>query len=470
MQGSGNGYEMSINMNIQMISEIVSVNSPSHPSAFCSVIEGRTASGGFTFGKEPMTKDLIVMIEVLAPHEPRVCLEEDEEGNLAAMVTLFPRLNFREVLVEVVFLVDRSGSMSGSRIEHARKCLKHLVECVPDNCYFNVIGFGSSFEKSFQKSTKKTKESLRESFSWISGIEANLGGTELVQPLREILTSKHIRGYPRQVFVLTDGQVSNTAEVIQLVETYKDSNRVFSLGLGESVSHHLVEGIARAGRGTSQFVINEEEMSAKMMKQLKEAIQPALTNVTVDWGVLQNGHPVSSSSSSSIVSVGGRSLLGYESPSASKPPLLGGSVDEQRVEVHQAPFNVPPVFHLQHFLIYGMYPKNKKLPSSVKVTAQSPDGPLSVELPVDLSKLMKGKLIHTLAARTLIRDLEEGRSWITQLGYGTNSLEVKQEIIRLGTKYQLVSQFTSFIAIEDRSKSEGSFYDFWIFTFYFLTF
>jgi len=92
------------------------------------------------------------------------------------------------------------------------------------------------------------------------------------------------------VFVLTDGQVSNTESVITLVEKHKASNRVFTLGLGNQVSHLLVEGMARAGKGTSQFVATgEEDMAAKVMKQLKEAIQPSLQNVKVDWGGKTDG-------------------------------------------------------------------------------------------------------------------------------------------------------------------------------------
>ena len=449
MQGSGKGYNLSINMNVHMMSDIVSVSSPSH--SISSQIHGRTASAGLTFGSEPMSKDLIVNIEVSAPHEPRVCLEVNESGDLAAMVTLFPHFQFQDVPAEIVFVVDRSGSMSGSRIKHARECMQLFMRSLPEDCYFNIIGFGSSFRKLFPSSKKYDDSSLRAASSHISSMGSDLGGTQLVEPLRSVFTSTPIRGYPRQVFVLTDGQVSNTAEVIKLVETNKQTNRVFSLGLGESVSHNLVEGIARAGRGTAQFVANGEEMAEKVMKQLKEAIQPALTNVKVDWGYSasasgQQPAPAPAQPSGAIV----MSLLGYTSPAASAPPA-------PRVEVHQAPFVVPPVFDSHHFLIYALYSENKP-PCTVKITAQSPDGPLVVELPVDPSKSIHGKLIHTLAARAMIRDLEEGRSWMSELGYDQNSSQVKQEIVRLGTKFQLASQHTSFIAVEERT---GHHFDCW---------
>ena len=249
--------------------------------------------------------------------------------------------------------------------------------------------------------------------------------------------------------MLTDGEVSNTDEVINLVRSNSNTSRVFSLGIGESVSHHLVEGIARAGKGTAQFVKGGPDMSVKVMKQLKEAIQPALQNIKVNWGDhVQSPAPAPAPAAPSGAIV--RSLLGYVSPQASAPPA-------PRAEVHQAPFEVPPIFDSQHFLIYAMY-GDATLPATVIITAESPDGPLTVELPVDPSKKIVGKLIHTLAARAMIRDLEEGRSWMSKMGFNAQSPQVKSEIVRLGTKYQLASLYTSFIAVEHRT---GTHYDCW---------
>jgi len=445
MTGAGKGYHLSINMSLYMMSDIVSIESPTH--IISRTINGRTGSVGFSNGSEQMDKDLIVNIEVSQPHEPRVCLELNEKGELAAMVTLFPQFQFRDVPCEIIFVVDQSGSMGGSRIQHAREVLQLFMRSLPEDCYFNIVGFGSNHRMLFPNgSVKYNDSSLWQATEHIKKIDANMGGTELLRPLRAVFQSQPIQGYPRQIFVITDGQVSNTDEVIRVVEENNRFNRLFSLGLGHDVSHHLVEGIARAGKGTAQFVTNAEDMAAKVMKQLKEAIQPALNNVKVDWGGRTEGSSSSSVSSTPPPPSGAivMSLLGYVSPAASAPP-------QPKVVVRQAPYVVPPVFDSHHFLIYAMYSENKP-PSTVKITAQSPDGPLVVELPVDVSKTIHGKLIHTLAARAMIRDLEEGRSWMTkELGYGADSPNVRAEVVRLGTQYQLASKYTSFVAIEERT-------------------
>lgn len=97
------------------MSDIVGIESPTHKISH--TINGSSASVGFKFGSEPMDKDLIVNIEVKEPHQPRVCVEVNEKGSCAAMVTLFPKFRFADVPAELIFVVDRSGSMGGSRIQ-----------------------------------------------------------------------------------------------------------------------------------------------------------------------------------------------------------------------------------------------------------------------------------------------------------------------------------------------------------------
>jgi len=110
----------------------------------------------------------------------------------------------------------------------------------------------------------------------VSALDADLGGTEIYEPLKAVYGKKTIPGYLRQIFVLTDGEVSNTEQVIGLVKAHAHSGRLFSLGIGESSSHHLVEGLAEAGGGTASFVTYQEKIDTKVLHQLKNAIQPSL--------------------------------------------------------------------------------------------------------------------------------------------------------------------------------------------------
>lgn len=85
-------------------------------------------------------------------------------------------------------------------------------------------------------------------------MSADMGGTEILTPLQTILSREVIEGYPRQIFLLTDGDISNTNSVIELVRKHARQSRIHAIGIGEGVSRYLIEGCAEKGRGVSIMI------------------------------------------------------------------------------------------------------------------------------------------------------------------------------------------------------------------------
>jgi len=424
LESRGAMYRLRLSLSAMMISNISAVTSPSHEIS--SVIEEgdrRRAKVEFKAEQVCMDRDVVIHIVVEEPQNRPAFFERTASGSVAGMVSVFPRFDAQDMPVEAIFVLDRSGSMAGSRITQAQAAMQLFLRSLPEACYFNIVGFGSRFEVLFKDGSRKYDDkALRFATGRIRKMGSNLGGTELVEPLNFIFAQTPVCGFARQVFVLTDGEVSNTNEVIQLVRQHSGRCRVFSLGIGKTVSHHLVEGVARAGRGTAEFVTDAASMQGKVMKQLKAALQPALHNVRVDWGTPQCANTAEFTEGSGKV-------------------------------IHQTPFCPPPVIDGMHFLVYAIYGKENELPPQVVILADSPTGPLRMEIPVEPERTITGNLLHTMAARSMIRDLEEGRSWLQQTGYSRSSTEVRNEVVRLGTTYQLVSSRTSFVAVDERTRS-----------------
>lgn len=92
------------------------------------------------------------------------------------------------------------------------------MQSLPEDTYFNIVSFGSSFNFMFNQSIKYNNENLKNAVTKIKKMSADMGGTEIYEPLDKILKNKVIEGYPKQIFLLTDGGVSNTEGVIRLVE------------------------------------------------------------------------------------------------------------------------------------------------------------------------------------------------------------------------------------------------------------
>ena len=126
---------------------------------------------------------------------------------------------------EFIFLVDCSGSMCGANIQSASDALVLFIKSLPVTCYFNVIAFGSTFRNLFEVSQKYSMETVEKAMRFADKLQASLGGTELLNPLHWVLKKPLIDNMPRQVFILTDGAVTNTKAVLREIQKYSHKTR-----------------------------------------------------------------------------------------------------------------------------------------------------------------------------------------------------------------------------------------------------
>lgn len=126
---------------------------------------------------------------------------------------------------EFVFVIDCSGSMSGTNIQAAADTLITCVKSLPEGSYFNVIAFGSTFRQLFHSSAEYSKHTVERATTFANQLHACLGGTELLAPLRWIFKSSRCSGLPCQVFILTDGGVTNTQAVLHTVRKNRHQAR-----------------------------------------------------------------------------------------------------------------------------------------------------------------------------------------------------------------------------------------------------
>lgn len=165
--------------------------------------------------------DVVIHMQYHNPHQPFAIVEPPVPKKSTqlmssdlVMLNFFPKFSCSSVPCELVFVVDRSGSMAGRYITCAAKTLQLFLRSIPSGCYFNIIGFGSHFKALFETSQYYNQETLDLATSYVESINADFGGTELLPPLQHVFKQPSITGYTRQVFVLTDGAVSNTQQVI----------------------------------------------------------------------------------------------------------------------------------------------------------------------------------------------------------------------------------------------------------------
>ncbi|MBZ3871701.1 von Willebrand factor A domain-containing protein 5B1 [Sciurus carolinensis] len=195
-------------------------------------------------------------------------LHKDIPHHSVIMLNFCPDLqsvqtNLRKTHGEFIFLIDRSGSMSRTNIYRVKEAMLVALKSLMPTCLFNIIGFGSTFKTLFPSSQTYNEESLALACDNIQRMRADMGGTNILSPLKWILRQPVHQGHPRLLFLITDGAVSNTGKVLELVRNHAFSTRCYSFGIGPNVCHRLVKGLASVSKGSSEFLIEGERLQPK---------------------------------------------------------------------------------------------------------------------------------------------------------------------------------------------------------------
>ncbi|XP_061588146.1 von Willebrand factor A domain-containing protein 5B1 [Cololabis saira] len=223
---------------------------------------------------------------------------------------LYEPLELHKATRELLFLVDRSGSMSGTNIRRVKEAMALALKSLPSGTMLNIVGFGTTVKPLFTSSKLCTDVILMQAYEYVQRMRADMRGTNLAGALTWLYQQPMQRSYPRQVFIITDGSISNVAKVLELVRRNTCAGRCFGLGLGPRACKRLLQGIAKLTGGTTEFLDEEERLQPKLIKCLKKAFEPVLTDVRIDWYLPENMEALLSPSEIPPLYPGDR-LVGY---------------------------------------------------------------------------------------------------------------------------------------------------------------
>ncbi|KAM0410467.1 hypothetical protein ACHAPD_010272 [Fusarium lateritium] len=495
------GFSFTIDVEMPNGSSIKSIQSPSHP---LSVEIGTTsttksqeptlrkASATLQQGTTHLEQDFVVQVVATNLGEPSAILETHPglPNQRAIMTTLVPKFKLPADKPEIVFICDRSGSM-GNQMSNLKTALEVFLKSIPVGVKFNICSFGSDFSFLWDRSQTYSQETLDKAIQHVKTFYANYGGTEMYRPV-EATFKKRYRDMNLEVFLLTDGEIWEQDALFKLINDEvaqsKGTARVFSLGIGSGASTSLIEGIARAGNGFSQTVADHEKMDKKVVRMLRGALFPHITDysLTIRYEKVENDgfeliEKVMDGLKINTAEVAGQSSGGRQAPK--KPVSLfdssidnddsSGMIEAPAVDNKfdhlptvpvprylQTPSQIPPLFPFSRTTVYIILSDEapEKRPKSVVLKGTSRNGPLELEIPItEFSE--RDSTIHCLAARKEIKELEEGRGWLTHAKdyYGKPLKErydgyfsdmVEREAVRLGVRFQVSGKWCSFVAVE----------------------
>ena len=180
-----------------------------------------------------------------------------------------------------IFLIDQSGSMSGSAINIVSKALELFIQSIPVGSYYQLIGFGSDFKKYDETPKSYTKENITKSIKIIKNLKADLGGTDIYQPLKNIYENNNIYNeikLPKNIFLLTDGEIENKKQTLELIEKYSSEFSIFSIGIGNSFDKDLIKNSGIIGKGGFNFCPNLENLNSIIINEIDKCVSSYISN------------------------------------------------------------------------------------------------------------------------------------------------------------------------------------------------
>ena len=191
-----------------------------------------------------------------------------------------------------IFLIDQSGSMSGKSINLVKQALLLFIQSLPEGSYFQLIGFGTSFKKYNEEPVQYNQENVTKIISIINDLKANMGGTNISGPLDNVYKDdKYSKiNLSKNIFLLTDGQVHDREQCVNLITTNSNKFRIHALGIGKDFDKVLIERSGKLGKGSSSYVEDVEKINSAVIDTLNKCLRPYLTDIQFNFQSYQNNN------------------------------------------------------------------------------------------------------------------------------------------------------------------------------------
>jgi Ca-activated chloride channel family protein len=402
------GHDISIRVHLDAGVPVETVTSKSH-----QIESAALSAGSFNVklknDKTIPNKDFILRYDVAGKKiEDAVLTHRDGRGGYFTMILQPPdRVEAKDVTPkEIVFVLDTSGSMEGFPIEKAKESMKMALDGLYPQDTFNLITFAGDTSVLFEKPVPATPENLRAAQEFLATRKGG-GGTEMMKAIKTALDPSDSQQHLRIVCFMTDGYVGNDLEIIGEIQKHPNA-RVFSFGIGSSVNRLLLDKMADEGRGEVEYVSLEDDGSAAAKRFHERVRSPLLTDISLDFG-------------------------------------------ELKVE-DVYPKRINDLFSAKPVIIHGRFTQPGT--GVVKLKGRSSGREVVREIAVNFPESEPDHdVLATLWARTRIDDLMAQDYAGVQSGNAKP--DVKNTITSLGLEYRLLTQFTSFVAVEETVVTEG---------------
>lgn len=350
-------------------------------------------------------KDFILQYQLKGSRiESGLMTYEGEEENYFLLMMQPPKSVIPKALPkrEYIFLIDVSGSMSGFPLDVSKNLIKDLVNRLQPHDKFNLMFFAGDNYLLSPTSLSATQDNLNLALKTIDN-QRGSGRTNMLSAIKKAMGQIPEPRFSRNFVIITDGYISVEPAAFDYIKNHLGTANFFAFGIGSSVNRHLIEGVAHTGQGAA-FVVTKKSEAPMMAERFRRYIQsPVLTDIQIAY----DGFDV------------------YDLNTTQIPDLLGE----------------------RPLMIYGKY--EGQLKGHIEITGQTGQGNFYKKIKLSEQVNQDNAALRYLWARKKIEQLGD----FADLHYQKNKEAIKTQITELGLKYNLLTPYTSFIAVDNQIRN-----------------
>lgn len=404
--GERSGHDISLALNINAGVPIEEVISPSHV-----IKRNHSSPETTTVTLSPLdtipNKDFVLRFKVAGSVIKSTLLtHRDERGGFFTLLLYPPDSlsSLRRKPMEMIFVLDCSGSMSGQPIAQAKAAVTRALRSLEPDDTFQVIQFSIRASQFGPTPLPSTGENVRRGLEYVRSLQGE-GGTMMIEGIKAALDFPHDPRRLRFVAFLTDGYIGNETEILGEVHNRLGDSRIFSFGVGSSPNRYLLDRMAKLGKGAVAYLGLNDDAGRVMDLFFGRVSHPAMTDVLVDWG------------------------------------------DMQVSDIY--PRRIPDLFVGRPVVLTGRFRGAGS--TTVRVRGSVGDEAQEISIPVDLDDSgTTHKGIPSVWARMKIADLAD------QSTYDRGN-ELPEQIKQVALDFGLMSAYTAFVAVDSLTRTAGEF-------------
>jgi Ca-activated chloride channel family protein len=332
----------------------------------------------------------------------------DKEGGYFTLMLYPPSelASLERSPMEMIFVLDCSGSMSGQPINAAKEAIRRSLKKLGGGDSFQLIRFSNNASQLGPRPLEATPKNVNKALRHLKKLEGS-GGTMMIEGIKAALDFPHDDRRLRVVSFMTDGYIGNESEILGEVRRRLGASRIFSFGVGSSPNRNLIERMAGIGRGAVAYVGLDGGSGLEAVDTFYDRIShPAMTDIEIDWGGME------------VTDV--------------------------------FPRRVPDLFVGRPVILTGRFRGDGN--TTVRIFGKAADSGRKIELPIDLDTAETHPALPQVWARMQIVDLSNRAMYA-----GKKTEAIGGRIKELALNYGLMSNFTAFVAVDSLTRTNGEF-------------